>query len=57
LTASNFMYRLNPHLWIIYETQNRREFGGKSVPRGTLMWNGNQQVLVCVEKLFLEKES
>jgi hypothetical protein len=33
------------------------EFGKKSVPRGTLMWNDNQQTVVCVEKLFLEKIS
>src|SRR5215469_5361847 len=37
--------------------QEGREFGGKNVPRGTLLWNGNQQTLVCVEKLFLEKIS
>jgi hypothetical protein len=34
--------------------QEGREFGGKNVPRGTLMWNGNSQVLVYVEKTFLE---
>jgi hypothetical protein len=35
--------------------QDWREFGGKNVPRGTLLWNDNQQIVVCVEKLFLEK--
>jgi hypothetical protein len=47
----------NPHLWISCKVQDWREFDGKSVPRGTLMWNGNSQSLVCVEKIFLEKIS
>ena len=51
------MEKKNPHLWISYKVQDWREVGGKSVPRGTLMWNGNSQCLVCVEKIFLEKIS
>ncbi|HXB91509.1 MAG TPA: hypothetical protein VNU72_04435 [Puia sp.] len=27
-------------------------FEDKNVPRGTLLWNGNQQKLVCVENYF-----
>jgi hypothetical protein len=48
--------RFGPHLWINYKTQEGREFGGNNVPRGTLLWNGNQQTLVCVEKILLEKD-
>jgi hypothetical protein len=28
-------------------------FGGNNVPRGTLLWNGYAQYLVCCGKLFL----
>jgi hypothetical protein len=28
-------------------------FRGKSVPRGTLLWNGNPQSLVCVDIFFI----
>jgi hypothetical protein len=33
--------------------QYRREFERKSVPRGTFLWNGNPQILVCVDIFFI----
>ena len=33
--------------------QNQHNIEGKSVPRGTLVWNGIPQNLVFVENLFL----
>ena len=33
--------------------QYRRVFRGKSVPRGTLLWNGNPHGLVCVDIYFI----
>jgi hypothetical protein len=40
-------------LGIIDEMQEGSIFGDKYVPRGTLLWNGYAQYLVCCGKLFL----
>jgi hypothetical protein len=42
------------HLGIIDGMQEGPIFGEKYVPRGTLLWNGYAQYLVCCGKLFLE---
>jgi hypothetical protein len=42
-------------LWISYKVQEWRGFQEKNVPRGTLLWNGNQQYLVYVENYFWGK--
>jgi hypothetical protein len=40
-------------LGIIDRMQEGPIFGEKYVPRGTLLWNGYAQYLVCCGKLFL----
>lgn len=35
------------------EMHERPVFAGKYVPRGTLLWNGNPQHLVYVNKFFI----
>jgi hypothetical protein len=42
-------------LWISYKVQEGRGFQEENVPRGTLLWNGNQQHLVYVENYFWGK--
>jgi hypothetical protein len=41
------------HLGIIDGMQEGSIFDEKYVPRGTLLWNGYAQYLVCCGKLFL----
>ena len=41
------------HLGISYGMQEGPIFAEKSVPRGTLLWNENTQILVSCGKLFL----
>jgi hypothetical protein len=45
-------YWKNSQLWKSHRMQEGWTFGKKNVPRGTLMWNDNQQNLVSVENFF-----
>jgi hypothetical protein len=39
-------------MWKMHESKNCSEFQRKSVPRGTILWNGNPQNLVSVDNYF-----